>query len=71
MFAVLDGNRLLKTHFDEKIKWWLEHMGTLGVMGEMAPAQFRKTLAATKIRQHANGRIYSNLQRWEELKSLS
>ena len=24
-------------HFRWKIKWWLEHLGALGVMGEMAP----------------------------------
>ena len=33
----LDGNRLPKTHaLSTEDKWRLEHLGALGIMGEMA-----------------------------------
>ena len=36
MIDGLDGNGLL-TYFRWKVKWWLEHLGALGTMGETVP----------------------------------
>ena len=34
------------THFRWKIKWRLEHLGTLGIMGETVPSLLKTTFVA-------------------------
>ena len=36
LMALMEMDHSKHMHFQWKIKWWLEHLGVLGIMGEMA-----------------------------------